>query len=182
MCCVALLLYQQPPASTVLLEKGKITELFTKISVFRFWNQEVHFRVHNSPPLLPNLNQKNPSHATFCFLNIPFNTFLPSAPRSPKCPLSKSSFHPFPSITRHMPHPSPSSGLITQIVSLFCHSYVLSATIRIAFRRDDLLYVSAACSVGRAEGRTELKAKCLKLTDMLDILVESSAVAELQDQ
>ena len=74
----------------------------------------------------------------------------------------------------HMPHPFPSSVLITQIVSLLCNSYVLSATILTAFRRDDLLAVS--------DGGTELKAKCLKLTDMLDIPVEGSAVAELYDQ
>jgi hypothetical protein len=59
--------------------------------------------------------------------------------------------HPSLSVTPHMPHPSRSFGLITQIISLFCHSNVLPATVRIAFRRDDLLSVSAACSVGRRD-------------------------------
>jgi hypothetical protein len=78
-----------------------------------------------------------------------------------------------------MPHLSRSSGLITQIVSLFCHfaSYRPQSSLPSGATNCSeflLLAVSA--------GGTELKAKCLKLTDMLDILVESSAVAELQDQ
>jgi hypothetical protein len=49
------------------------------------WNPKVHYRVHNSPPLIPVLDQMHPVH-TFppFFPKIPSNIILPSTPRSSK--------------------------------------------------------------------------------------------------
>jgi len=78
-----------------------------------------------------------------------------------------------------MPHPSSSFGLITQ--SLGCSAIPKSYWPQFA-----LPSVTTTCCVflllAVSDGGTELKTKCLKLTDMLDIPVEGSALAELQDQ
>jgi len=50
------------------------------------YNPKVHYRVHNIPPLIPILNQKNPVHTlTSHFLNIHSNIILSSTPRSSEC-------------------------------------------------------------------------------------------------
>jgi len=40
------------------------------------WKLKVHYRIHNSPPPVPNLNQINPVHGPPNSLNIHFNIIL----------------------------------------------------------------------------------------------------------
>jgi len=49
------------------------------------WNPKVHYRVHNSPPVIPILCYMNPvRNLAPCFFKIYFNTFLLCSPWSPK--------------------------------------------------------------------------------------------------
>jgi hypothetical protein len=59
----------------------------------QLWNAKVHYRVNNSPSLVPVLNEMNPFHAfASYFTKIHFNIILPSALRSSERP-SSSDFH-----------------------------------------------------------------------------------------
>ena len=80
--------------------------------------QTFTYPMHKHPPPVHNLSQSKPVHASPShFLNIHFNTILPSTPRSSKWFLSLRSPHQNPICTSsaphtcHMPRPTHSSWL-----------------------------------------------------------------------
>ena len=108
------LTYLLTPLSTVLLEK--LTGFQLEIPRI-LCNSQVHYRIHNCPPPVPNLNQLDQIHTPAShFLKSHLNIFLPSTPGSPEWSLSLRFRHqnpvyafPLPH-TRYMPRPSNSSG------------------------------------------------------------------------
>jgi hypothetical protein len=74
------------PRSTV-LQKPAGPHLVTKFPVFH-GNEEVHYRIHNSPPPVPLVSKINPVHGPSHFLGTRLNIILPSTPISFKLPPS----------------------------------------------------------------------------------------------
>ena len=85
-----------------------------EISSFFLWDPNVHYHVHNSPPLVPVSIHINPVHGLPSFFsNIHFNIIFPSSSTSSKWLLSLRFPHQNPvcnccfSHTCHIPSPSP---------------------------------------------------------------------------
>jgi len=94
------------------------------------WNQKVRYRTHQSPPLVPILNQNNPVHVpSFNFLKIHLKIIFPSMFGSSKRALSLR----FPHQTLYAPFLSPYVlhapahlilDLITRIIQLLVMLYL----------------------------------------------------------
>jgi hypothetical protein len=74
------------PWCRIFFEQPIITQLIKKYPAF-LWNPEVHYRVHESPPLDSILSQLNPVNPSDPHLpKIHRNVILPSTPRSSQWP------------------------------------------------------------------------------------------------
>jgi len=65
------------------------------------WNPSVHYRILESLPIVPLLNQISVVQAPILFLNIDFNVILSSMRRISKLLLA-SSFNPYPANVENM--------------------------------------------------------------------------------
>jgi hypothetical protein len=80
------------------------------------WNPKAHYRVNNSPSLVPVLSHTTPVRPFASYLyKIHFNIILPSTPRSSKCSVS---FRHVPWISAPYVVQSPSRGFIALVT--FC--------------------------------------------------------------
>ena len=112
------LTYLITPCSRVLLKKLTGLQLVKKPSYFMY--PKVHYCIRNFPPPVPIMNRLDPVHTpTAHFLNIHFNTNIPSTLVSLQWTLSLTLTHQKPvhvspiTHTRYVPRPSHSSRFIT---------------------------------------------------------------------
>jgi hypothetical protein len=82
------------PRAKSFVKKANISSSGQEIPSRILWNPKVHNRIHNTPPIVPSLQQISPVHNyLFHFLNVHFNTNFPSTPGSSKWSLSIRSPH-----------------------------------------------------------------------------------------